>query len=89
MVIRKEKGKITNVGMQNHIKFKLWYLEIGLKFYWTWTCPSEQDPVSPSDGFSHEEASINLLCLSIRGQKEQKPQPQKINQTDHMDHSCV
>ena len=68
MVVRKTKGKITNAGLQNHIKFKLGCPEIGLKVYWTWTCPSEQDPVSPSDSFSHEEASICLSSLSFRGQ---------------------
>ena len=31
------------------------------------TCPSEQDPVSPSNSFTHQEASISLLSLSIRG----------------------
>ena len=45
---------------------------------------SEQDPVSPSVSLSHQEASISLL--SIRGQKEWKPQSQK---TDYMDHSLV
>ena len=32
---------------------------------------------------------IILLSLSVRGQIEWKPQSQKINQTDHMDHSFV
>ena len=36
---------------------------------------------------SHQKAFISLLSLSIRGQKEQKPQSQKTNQSDHMDHS--
>ena len=51
--------------------------------------PSEQNPVSPSVSFSHQEASISLVSLSIRGQTEWKPQSQKTNQTDHMDHSLV
>ena len=36
------------------------------------TChpPSEQDPVSPSVSLSHQEPSISLLSLSIRGKTE-------------------
>ena len=63
--------------------------KIGLKIYWAWPCPSKQDPVSPSVSFSPQEASISLLSLSIRGHKKWKPQLQKTNQTDHMDHSLV
>ena len=37
--------------------------------------------------FSHQEASTSLLSLSIRGQTECKPQLQKTNQTDHLNHS--
>ena len=44
--------------------------KIGLKIYWAWPCPSEQDPVCPSVSLSHLEASINLLSFSIRGQTE-------------------
>ena len=47
------------------------------------------DPVSPSVSLSHQEVSISLLSFSIRGQTEWKPQSQKTNQTDHMDHSLV
>ena len=61
--------------------------KIEWKIYWAWPRPSEQDPVSPSISLSHQEASINLLSLSIRGQTECKPQSQKTNQTDHMDHT--
>ena len=63
--------------------------KIGLKIYWAWSCPSEQDPVSPSVSLSYQEASINLLYLSIGEQTEWKSQPQKTNQTDHMDHSYI
>ena len=38
---------------------------------------------------SHSEASISLLSFSIRGQTDYKPQSQKTNQFDHMDHSPV
>ena len=48
---------------------------------------SRQDPVSPSVSLSHQEASISLLSFSIRRQTEWKPQSQKTNQTDHMNHS--
>ena len=50
-------------------------------------CYSEQDPVSPSVSHFHQEASISLLSFSIRGQTDWKPQSQKTNQSDHMDHS--
>ena len=36
-----------------------------------------------------QEASTSLLTSSIRGQTEWKPQSQKINQTDHVNHSLV
>ena len=45
--------------------------------------------VSRSVSLSHQEASISLLLLSIRGQTNWKPQSQKTNQSDHMDHSLV
>ena len=38
---------------------------------------------------SYQDASISLLCLFIREQIEWKPQSQKTNQTDHIDHSLV
>ena len=63
--------------------------KMGLKIYWTWPCPSEQDPIFPTVSFSLQEASTGLLFLSIRGQTEWKPRSQKTNQTDHMDHSPV
>ena len=66
---------------------------IGLKIYWAWPHPSEQDPeqdpVSPTVSLPHQEASISLLSLSLRGQREWKPQPQKTNQAVHMDHNLV
>ena len=63
--------------------------KIGLKIYWSWPRPLEQDPVSPSVSLSHQEASISLLPFSIRGQTEWKPQSQKINPSDYMDHNLV
>ena len=43
----------------------------------------------PTVSPSHREASMSLLSLSTRRQTEWKPQSQKTNQTDHMDHSLV
>ena len=63
--------------------------KIGLKIYWAWPRSLEQDPVSPSVSFSHQEASISLLSFSIRGQTDWKPQSQKTNRSDHMDHSLT
>ena len=51
--------------------------------------PSKQDPISPSVSLFHQEAYISLLSLSITGKTEWKPQLQKTNQTDYMDHSLV
>ena len=44
---------------------------------------------SPSVSLSSQEASISLLPFSIRGKRDWKPQSQKTNQSDHMDHSHV
>ena len=63
--------------------------KIGLKIYVAWPHPSEQDLDSPTASPSHQEASTSLLFFSIRGQTEWKPQSQRTNQTDHMDHSLV
>ena len=61
--------------------------KIGLKIYWAWPCPPEQDPVFPTASPFHQEASTSLLSSSIRGQTEWKAQSQKTNQTYYMDHS--
>ena len=63
--------------------------KIGLKIYWVWLCPLEQDPISPTVSLLNQKASISLLSFSIRGQTEWKPQLQKTNQSDHMDHNLV
>ena len=42
-----------------------------------------------SQSLQHLEASISLLSLFIRGQTEWRPQSQKTNQTNHMDHSLA
>ena len=57
----------------------------GLKIYWARPHPSE--PVSPP---LVSPIKISLSpSLSITGQTEWKPQSQKTNQIDHMDHSLV
>ena len=61
--------------------------EIGLKIYWGWPHPSEQDQISPTGSLSHQEHKA--FILTFRGQTEWKPQSQKTNQTDHTDHSHV
>ena len=62
---------------------------IGLKICWARPWALEQDPVSPTVSISHQKASISLLSVSLREQTEWKQQSQKINQTDHVDHSLV
>ena len=51
--------------------------------------PTRTGPSFSLSHLSHQEASISLLSFSIRGQTEGKPQSQKTNQSDHMDHSFV
>ena len=53
--------------------------ETGLKIYWAWPCPTEQDPHFTTASPSHQGASTSLLFISIRGKTEWKPQPQKTN----------
>ena len=48
--------------------------KVGLKLYWAWSQPSEQDPASPSVNLSHQEASISLLSFSFREQTDWKLQ---------------
>ena len=63
--------------------------KIGLKIYWTWPCPPKQNPVLPTASPSHQETCTGLLSASIRRQTEWKPQSQKTNQNDHMNHNFV
>ena len=63
--------------------------KIGLKIYWAWPCPPEQDPVFPIANSSHQETCRSLFPSYIRGQTEWKLPSQKTNQNDHMDHSFV
>ena len=57
---------------------------ISLKIYWAWLCPEEQDPVLPTASPSHQEART-----AIPQPPEWKPQSQKTDQNDHMNHSLV
>ena len=84
---------ITSTKMESQVKQQGGNIALPisrkLKIYWAWLCPSEQDPVAPTVSLSHQEASRNLLSLSIRGQTEWKAQLQKTNQTDHVNHSLI
>ena len=75
----------TTVKEHSHIHQQ----KIGLKIYWAWPRLSEQNPVSPTVSLCHQEASISLLSFSIRGRTDWKPQSQKTNQSNHMDHSLI
>ena len=59
--------------------------KIGFKICWAWPRPSEQDPVSLSVSLSHHKP---LILLHQRADRL-KPQSQKTNQSNHMDHSLV
>ena len=52
-------------GTQLHPSTEKW-----IKDLLSMTPPIEQDPVSPSVSLSHQEASISLLSISIRGQTD-------------------
>ena len=41
-------------------------------------CPSEQDRVSPTVSLFHQEASINLLSLSLRGRQNENYNQRKL-----------
>ena len=67
---------------------------IGLKFYWAWSCPLEQDPVIPTTSPSYQEIYTSHLASTTRGQTEEarrttishwlepKPHQQKVNQDE-------
>ena len=50
--------------------------KIGLKIYWTWPNPAEQNHFPLS--LSHQEASISLISLSNRRQIDWKPHHRKL-----------
>jgi len=49
-------------------------LPSGLKIYWAWPCPAEQDPDSPTANPSQQKPFTSLLSSPIRGQTDWKPQ---------------
>ena len=71
-------------GTQPHPSAENW-----VKDLLSMTLPTRARPSFPTASPSHQGASTSLLSLSIKGQTEWKPQSQKTNQTDHMDHSLV
>ena len=66
-------GKTTGRGHSPSLQQK-----VGLKIYWAWPRPSEQDLIPPTVSLSHGEASINLLSSSITGQTEWKHSHRKL-----------
>ena len=75
---------ISREGMQLHPSTENW-----INHLLSMAPPVRTRPGFPLVNLSHEEASISLLSFSIRGQTDWKPQSQKTNQSDHMDHSLV
>ena len=71
-------------GTQHYPSIENW-IKVLLNMAW----PITTRPISPSVSLSHQENSISLLSFSIRGQADWKPQSQKTNQSDHVDHSLV
>ena len=52
--------------------------KIGLKIYWAWPCPSEQDPASPTVSPSQKKASTCLLSLSLEGRQNENHNHRKL-----------
>ena len=71
-------------GTQTHPSTENW-----IKDLLSMAPPIRTRPSFPSVSLSHQEAFISLLSFSIRGQTKWKPQSQKTNQTDYMDHNLV
>ena len=60
-----------------------------IKDFLSMDLPIRTRQVFPSVSLSHQETSISLLSFSIIGQREWKPQSQKIKKSDNMNHSLV
>ena len=45
--------------------------KIGLKIYWAWPHPSEEDPVSPTVSLSHQEATIATYPYLSEGKQNE------------------
>ena len=63
--------------------------EIWIKDLLSMAPPIRTIPSFLYSSLSHQETSISLLPLSLQGRTGWKPQSQKTNQTDHMDHGLV
>ena len=61
--------------------------------HWIKDLLSKAPPIRTRSSFPLSQSlplgSLSLLSFSIRGQTDWKPQSQKTNQSDHMDHSVV
>ena len=75
-----EPGGLQSMGSQRVFHSPALWQKIGLKIYWAWPHPSEQDPVSPSVSFSYQKVSISLLS-SIRGWSESESEVAQSCQT--------
>ena len=53
--------------------------KIGLKIYWTWPCPSEQDTVFTTVSISHQEASTSFYPHPLEGRQNANHNPRKPN----------
>ena len=62
----------------------------GLKTYWAWPCPAEQDPVSPTISLSYQERFHKPpILIHQRTDIMKTTVIEKKNQTDHVDHRLV
>ena len=52
--------------------------KIGLKVYWAWPRPSEQDPVFPTVSLSHQEASISSYPSPSDGRQNENHSHRKL-----------
>ena len=52
--------------------------KIGLKIYWAWPHPSEQDSVSLTVSLYHQEASIRLLYFPSEGRQNENAKHRKL-----------
>ena len=62
--------------------------KIKLQIYRAWPCPSEQDPVFPSQFVPSGSFHKSLILIHQRADR-MKPLSQKTNQVNHMDHSLI
>ena len=53
--------------------------KIGLKIYWAWPCPPEQDPVFPTASPSHQEASTTSYPHPSDGRQNENHNYRKIS----------